>query len=577
MNYKTNSDKQGKPSTEGKNSLVELWKKHWSKAVVLSLIAGGVVLLIISVLIDPSTKIAEIIDFIMSIGFLRIFAWSVIVIGATLIAFLLKIEREAQVAVAAMVVSITAMTLNSVLQREAIEAQKKAIVAQEEAVTAQKEALKITSDSTIEQVVTDAVTLLSNDESVVARESGVLSLYKLAQNDNQSVKRVHKLLSSHIRGNSKNSSNNKISNDIQLALDMLTVKGEYSGMKTNIFVNIQLDLRGAYLQRANLRGARLQGARLWDAQLREANLRSAQLQGAYLRRAQLQEVDLRHAQLQKADIRHAQLQEADIRHALLQGANLGHAQLQGVDARHAQLQEANLQNAQLQGGYLWKAQLQGADLQNARLQGAYLSGALLQGTNLQNALLQGVYLWHAQLQGADLRSAQLQKAHLQNVQLQGAYLSGALLQGANLSGALLQGAYDVPLSSSTDSKFDKKIRNRVNKETALSTIILKGGIKEKEMADIKKEIELAYKKGWLYEHEYKGILMTSEEHKSKPKVTAKDYKEQLQKESKEELTDTQLTQKMVEAFGFKAGSYTEADAEKWIKEYEEAMKNNPPR
>ena len=56
------------------------------------------------------------------------------------------------------------------------------------------------------------------------------------------------------------------------------------------------------LQRANLRGAQLQGADLWRAQLQRANLAGAQLQRADLAGAQLQEAILRGAQLQGADM-----------------------------------------------------------------------------------------------------------------------------------------------------------------------------------------------------------------------------------------------------------------------------------
>jgi hypothetical protein len=52
------------------------------------------------------------------------------------------------------------------------------------------------------------------------------------------------------------------------------------------------DLKGAYLQGANLRGADLQGAYLQGANLRGADLRGADLQGANLRGADLRGANL---------------------------------------------------------------------------------------------------------------------------------------------------------------------------------------------------------------------------------------------------------------------------------------------
>jgi len=86
------------------------------------------------------------------------------------------------------------------------------------------------------------------------------------------------------------------------------------------------DLRGAYLQDANLRGADLQ-----DANLQDANLREADLRGAYLQDANLRGADLRGAYLQDANLREADLREADLRGADLRGADLHGSDLQGTN------------------------------------------------------------------------------------------------------------------------------------------------------------------------------------------------------------------------------------------------------
>jgi len=103
----------------------------------------------------------------------------------------------------------------------------------------------------------------------------------------------------------------------------------------------------------------------------------------------------------------------------LRGADLAGAQLQGADLRDVQLQGADLRGALLQGVDLWLAQLQGADLTGAQLQGARLWQTQMQGVCLNQAWLQGADLWQAQLQGACLEQCRLQGADLWTTQLQG--------------------------------------------------------------------------------------------------------------------------------------------------------------
>ena len=80
-------------------------------------------------------------------------------------------------------------------------------------------------------------------------------------------------------------------------------------------------------ERANLRGAYLEGANLRGANLGGANLRGANLGGA----------DLRGAYLGGADLRGAYLEGADLGGANLGGANLGGANLGGANLRGAYL------------------------------------------------------------------------------------------------------------------------------------------------------------------------------------------------------------------------------------------------
>jgi hypothetical protein len=117
---------------------------------------------------------------------------------------------------------------------------------------------------------------------------------------------------------------------------------------------------------ANLRGADLSGAYLYEACLGGAYLYEANLGGAYLSRANLN----------RANISGANLYEACLGGANLSGANLGRADLRG----------ANLNRANLRGANLSGACLGGANLSGANLGRADLSGTCLDQTNKPNMI-----------------------------------------------------------------------------------------------------------------------------------------------------------------------------------------------
>jgi len=65
----------------------------------------------------------------------------------------------------------------------------------------------------------------------------------------------------------------------------------------------------------DLRGAHLEGAFLWEANLQRADLRGANLERADLRGAHLEEAYLGEAHLERADLRGAHLEGANLREA----------------------------------------------------------------------------------------------------------------------------------------------------------------------------------------------------------------------------------------------------------------------
>ena len=141
--------------------------------------------------------------------------------------------------------------------------------------------------------------------------------------------------------------------------------------------NIDPDLR-----EADLRGANLRRAKLWQARLREANLRGADLSRANLIGTNLRRVNLRRANLSEANIRRADLRKADLTRANLRDALLGRAHILDVS-----LTEADLRGASLEAAALVDTDLTGADLT-----GSYVYGISAWRLKLENAKQQNLVI-----------------------------------------------------------------------------------------------------------------------------------------------------------------------------------------
>jgi uncharacterized protein YjbI with pentapeptide repeats len=159
--------------------------------------------------------------------------------------------------------------------------------------------------------------------------------------------------------------------------------------------------------------------------LRKINLSGADLSFADLRGAKLSDVNLSGANLSGAKLRGAELW----------GVNLSSADLSSADLSRAVLWSAVLNNADLMGAKLSSALLTNAKLSSAKLIGAHLSSAVLRVANLRGADLRGADLSSTDLSFADLRGANLSEASLFDANLGDANLSNANLSDADLWGA----------------------------------------------------------------------------------------------------------------------------------------------
>jgi hypothetical protein len=151
--------------------------------------------------------------------------------------------------------------------------------------------------------------------------------------------------------------------DVQAALTVLGRREEAPGPSLDLR---NTDLRGAYLHKAQLsfailEGARLQGATLSYAQLDSARLEDAYLQGANLYQTQLLKAHLDHAQLQKTHLLATKLQYATLYETQLQEAILEHVDLRHAGLYHTQMQGATLLNTRLDPAGITESGWQGAE------------------------------------------------------------------------------------------------------------------------------------------------------------------------------------------------------------------------
>ncbi|MYC69307.1 MAG: pentapeptide repeat-containing protein [Gemmatimonadetes bacterium] len=416
------------------------------------------------------------------------------------------------------------VALQALMSYKRAKAMEQTAEAQADAARAQADAVAKTEQGQRQDRLKNAIEHLGHESDSV-RLGGAYELFHLAEDTEDLRQTVLDILCAHIRqttGESKYRETHKSepSEETQSLLTLLFVQ-DYE-----VFKGCHINLQGSWLNGADLKEARLEGAILNGAHLQKADLFNARLKGAVLPNAHLQGAILKEAHLQGAILNGAHLQKAILWSAHLQGANLHMVQLHGAILRDAHLQEAGLN-----GTYL-----QGADLSLARMQMASLSGAYLQGANLHMAQLHGAILRDTQMQGVYLRAAQLHEAQFSSLQgLQ--HLNATIRQEINPERAQLQG---VGSSAVNDLEaVRERLRKRTNKETDLSGVVLSGGLTKQDVNSLVADLSEA---------------------------GARKLREIL-----EPHIDQPTSHELPEDSGAITGMYTEEEAEQWIAEWEEAM------
>lgn len=110
----------------------------------------------------------------------------------------------------------------------------------------------------------------------------------------------------------------------------------------------------------------------------------------------------------RRELSKASLIQVTLKGIKLDGSNLAQANLNGSNLSYSSLIQVNLSNANLSKAILTEANLTRALLNQANLQAAHLEKANFQGAKLKDVDLRGAYLLEADFSAAYLRGAKLQ-------------------------------------------------------------------------------------------------------------------------------------------------------------------------
>lgn len=182
-------------------------------------------------------------------------------------------------------------------------------------------------------------------------------------------------------------------------------------------------------KRADLSGAKLDGASLSNIDLSGAIMRGVSLVNADLSASKFVHADFNDANLAGAKFTGSNLLLTDFTGADLQQTDLSQTSPaaehgNGPIRRGPRFTDANLAGTNLSQAYCLASDFTGAKLNDACFTGAILDRANFTGVDLSNL----------DMSASKLHNATLQQSSLSNANLQAAILSGANLQNANLSG-----------------------------------------------------------------------------------------------------------------------------------------------
>lgn len=301
----------------------------------------------------------------------------------------------------------------------------------------------LAEDRLISERVAKAVEQLGYENSIHIRLGGIYSLRRLAKDSKEMRQTVIDVLAAFIRENHpKHETPSTKTEELSEETEKTSLKElatDVNAALTSIWAirerKESIDLRNISFSNTNLRGAKLNDAKLTGVDFSYANLNSAILSGADLSYANLSYANLIVVILNGANLSGADLSNDNLNNANLSNANLSFSDLSGANLSRADLSVANLINVNLSGANLSRTDLSFAALYSTNLNGTNLSCAILRGTILFNVNLSNADVSNADLNGANLGDADLSNArNLSREQLDHAILCRTKLpKGINLN------------------------------------------------------------------------------------------------------------------------------------------------
>ena len=404
---------------------------------------------------------------------------------------------------------------------------------------------KATEAGNRQRAFKDGVEHLGNDKSSV-RQGGAHTLFHLALEDDKLRAPIAGILCAHIRETTGNKgyqeqNQDKPSVEMQSLLGLLFMETGHKRRLVRFWKGIKPNLEGGYFCGAQLGNAQFRGAKLDSAQFQKASLWLAQFQGASLEEAQFQ------------------------------GASLGGARFQWASLAGAQFQWASLLGARFQDAVLGEAQFQGALLEEAQFQGAWMAGTRFHVADLQRTQFQGTVLTRAQFQGALLYGSQFQGASLYKTEFQQAKFGAKLEYEDILRQGYATAEIDNLIEQSKTSafhgvyskcpnvheSFEARIRGRTNEQSDFSEVIFFGGVAEDLLMKVKAVLEVPA---------VDRALISSDVFNDSA------VKEELIRNLESEIRKPESNAPSADVT---EDSYSQEDAERWIREYSKSMKTTP--
>ena len=205
-------------------------------------------------------------------------------------------------------------------------------------------ALEITEQGQVAERYTKAIEQLGSENADV-RIGGIYMLERIAKNSADDRRTIQFQLGAFVRNHARwpateDQQHPTATVDEHLPLMQVRAPDIWAAVAVLSRRLPMKDEQPLYLSRVDLRGLRLDDARLPGVVMRHTNLARARL-----REAQLDQSDLKEADLRQADLEGTQLSRVTLSSAYLQGANLSRADLRGANLSRADLRGANLSDA----------------------------------------------------------------------------------------------------------------------------------------------------------------------------------------------------------------------------------------